>query len=72
MPLVQVSVVEGAFTPKEKQAIIERVTDAMVDVTGESLRAATWVTIEEVADWGIAGKTIRASDVAAMRGIPSS
>jgi 4-oxalocrotonate tautomerase len=42
----------------------------MVSIEGETMRAVTWVTIEEVAsgEWGIAGNPLRTEDVRAMRG----
>ncbi len=48
MPLVNVKVLEGVFSAEKKQEIIRRVTNAMVEVEGENLRAVTWVVIEEV------------------------
>ena len=56
MPLIQVKLIEGVFDATEKEAIIEKLTDAMVSVEGEAMRPVTWVTIEEVAsgEWGIA------------------
>jgi len=70
MPLVQIKLIQGVFGAAEKQAIIQKVTDALVSVEGEAMRGVTWVTIEEVAsgEWGIAGKTLRTEDVRAMRG----
>ncbi len=72
MPLVNVRVIEGVFTPEQKQDIISRVTDAMVAVEGESLRGVTWVLVEEVrsGDWGIAGHGLTTSDVQALQGEP--
>ena len=69
MPLIQVKVIEGVFEAAEKEAIIEKLTDAMVSVEGEAMRPVTWVTLEEVAsgDWGIAGKTLHTNDIVAMR-----
>ncbi len=54
--------IEGVFDAAEKEAIIEKLTDAMVSVGGEAMRPVTWVTIEEVAsgEWGIAGKALPA------------
>lgn len=58
MPLIQVKLIEGVFDATETEAIIEKLTDAMVRVEGEAMRPVTWVTIEEVTsgEWGIAGK----------------
>jgi 4-oxalocrotonate tautomerase len=70
MPLIQVKLIQGVFGPAEKQQIIKKLTDAMVSIEGETMRAVTWVTIEEVAsgEWGIAGNPLRTEDVRAMRG----
>lgn len=68
MPMVTIDVIKDVFTPKQKQEIITRVTDAMVAVEGENLRGATWVRINEFAggDWAIGGKPLQASDVLAL------
>jgi 4-oxalocrotonate tautomerase len=69
MPYVQVKLIEGAFSPEEKQEMITKLTDTMVEIEGESLRPVTWVTIEEVrsGEWGIGGRTLTAQDVKDMR-----
>jgi 4-oxalocrotonate tautomerase len=68
MPFVNVKVIEGVFTPTQKQDIVRRVTDAMVAVEGEIMRPVTWLVVEEVAsgDWGIAGTPMHAADVKAL------
>lgn len=68
MPLVTIDVIKDVFTPNQKQALIEKVTEAMIAVEGESFRPVTWVKINEVeqGDWAIGGKRLRASDVHAM------
>jgi 4-oxalocrotonate tautomerase len=68
MSLIQVKVIEGVFTAPQKQEIVERVTDAMVAIEGESMRRAIWCVIEEVASgqWGIGGQTLTADDVKAL------
>lgn len=65
MPLVTIDVIQDVFTPKQKQELIERVTEAMVAVEGEGLRGVTWVRIQEFSggDWAIGGKALEASDV---------
>lgn len=65
MPLVTIKAIEGAFTDKQKAEVIQKVTDAMVSVEGENMRALTWVIFEEVksGDWGIAGEPVTAQDV---------
>ena len=59
MPFVTVKLIEGVFTPEEKQEMVARLTDTMVEIGGEAMRQVTWVTLEEVksGDWGIAGNT---------------
>jgi 4-oxalocrotonate tautomerase len=68
MPFVNVKVIEGVFTADQKQAIVERLTDAMVAVEGEAMRGVTWVVVEEVfsGDWGIGGKCLTTADVKAL------
>lgn len=68
MPLVQVKLIEGVFTKAQKQAMIEKVTDAMVSVEGETMRPVTWVVVEEVksGDWGIGGNAMTAEAVIKM------
>jgi len=59
MPVVNIKLIEGVFTPEQKRQMIGRVTDAMVSVEGESMRPLTFVIIEDnvkSGDWGIAGK----------------
>ena len=68
MPFVNVKVIEGVFSSEQKQAIVERLTDAMVAIEGEAMRGVTWVVVEEVAsgDWGIGGKCLSTADVKAL------
>ena len=68
MPLVNVKILEGVFTPKQKQEIIHKLTDTMVSIEGENLRALTLVVLEEVksGDWGVGGKGYTNADVKAL------
>ena len=68
MPLLNVKLLEGVFTPKQKQEMIRKLTDTMVSIEGENMRSVTWVVIEEVksGDWGIAGNPLATSDVKAL------
>ncbi len=68
MPLVTIDVIKDVFTPVQKKEIINKVTEAMVAVEGENMRAVTWVRINEFegGDWAIGGKALRASDVHAL------
>jgi len=68
MPLVNVKLIEGVFTPAQKQEMIHKLTDTMVSIEGESMRGVTWCVIEEVesGDWGIGGKALTTADVHAL------
>jgi len=68
MPLVTIDVIKDVFTPDQKQQLIEKVTEAMIAVEGESMRPVTWVRISEFegGDWAIGGKRLAATDVHAM------
>jgi 4-oxalocrotonate tautomerase len=69
MPMVTVKLIEGVFTPEQKQEMIRKVTDTMVEIEGENLRPVTWVVVEEVrsGDWGIAGNGLTTADVHALQ-----
>ncbi len=60
MPLITVRTLEGLLTPAQKQAMVERITDAALSVEGEAYRPVCWVIIEEVpsGSWGIAGQAL--------------
>lgn len=68
MPLIQVNLIEEVFSPEQKRQIIKGITDAMVEIEGESMRGVTWVTIQEVhsGDWGIGGQPLTTADVKAL------
>ena len=68
MPFVNVKLIEGVFTPAQKQDMIRKLTDTMVSIEGENMRGVTWVTVEEVesGDWGIGGNALTTSDVHAL------
>jgi len=68
MPMITIDVIKDVFTPEQKRDLITKVTDAMVAVEGENLRAVTWVRINEFesGDWAIGGKPLRAGDVKNM------
>jgi 4-oxalocrotonate tautomerase len=68
MPLLNVKLIEGVFTPSQKQEMVRKLTDAMVSVEGENMRPATIVIVEEVksGDWGFGGKPTTTEDVRAL------
>jgi 4-oxalocrotonate tautomerase len=59
---------EGVFTPKQKQEMISKLTDTMVSIEGESARSVTWVVLEEVksGEWGVGGNPVTTNDVRAL------
>ena len=69
MPFVNVKLIEGVFTSEQKHAIVERLTDTMVEIEGEAMRGVTWVTVDEVesGDWGIGGQGLTAEHVTGIR-----
>jgi 4-oxalocrotonate tautomerase len=68
MPVVRATVVENAITPEQKQQLINRLTDAVTSVYGETMRPYTWVLIDEIksGQWGIGGHTLTTEEVRAM------
>ena len=68
MPLVDIQLIEGVFDRNQKQEMIRKVTDAMVEIEGEAMRGVSWVRVHEVAsgEWGIGGKGMTTADVKAL------
>jgi 4-oxalocrotonate tautomerase len=68
MPLVTIDVIQDVFTPQQKEQLIQKVTEAMIEVEGEAMRPVTWVRIQEFeqGDWAIGGKRLDAGAVHAM------
>jgi 4-oxalocrotonate tautomerase len=68
MPFVNVKVIEGVFSTEQKQEMVRKLTDTMVDIEGENMRPVTWVVVEEVksGDWGIGGSPLSTADVKAL------
>lgn len=69
MPIISVKLIEDVFTPEQKREMIEKLTETMIEIEGESMRGVTMVYIEEIkqGDWGIGGKCLTASDVHAIQ-----
>jgi 4-oxalocrotonate tautomerase len=68
MPLINVKLIEGVFTSDQKREMIDRLTDAMVEIEGENMRQVTWCVVEEVksGDWGIGGNALTTEQVHAL------
>ena len=74
MALIEVQIIQGLFTIQQKHDIVERLTDAMVEIEGESMRRRTWCVIYEVPSGhsGVGGEILTADDARALaRGGPS-
>jgi 4-oxalocrotonate tautomerase len=69
MPLVNVKVIEGVFDDSQKRAMIEKLTDTMVEIEGENMRGVTWVVIDEVksGDWGLGGTPLTTEHVLGIK-----
>jgi 4-oxalocrotonate tautomerase len=70
MPLINVKLIEGVFSPEQKREIIQRLTETMVEIEGENLRQVTWVVVDEVksGEWGLGGNALTTADVHALQG----
>ena len=68
MPYVEIKLIEDVFDPDQKREMIEKVTEAMVEIEGENMRGVTFVVVEEVksGDWGIGGQCMTTEDVRAL------
>jgi 4-oxalocrotonate tautomerase len=68
MALIQVTVIEGVFTAPQKREIVERLTDTMVSIEGESMRRHVWCLVTEIAsgNWGVGGQALTADDIRAL------
>ena len=74
MPLVNVKIIEGVFEDSQKQEMIEKLTETMVEIEGENMREVTWVVIDEVksGDWALGGKALTTEAVRALAaGVPA-
>ncbi|MEU6477511.1 tautomerase family protein [Streptomyces sp. NPDC047017] len=58
MPFIEARLYERRLTPETRRRLIERLTQAAVDVLGEEVREQTWVVLTPVPEerWGIAGR----------------
>jgi len=59
MPIIEVKAFERRFEDDDTaRQLIEKLTDAFVDVYGEAVREETWVVLDGVSPsrWGFGGK----------------
>jgi 4-oxalocrotonate tautomerase len=68
MPLVDIQLIKGVFTPEQKTTMIKKGTDAMLLVEGEAMRPVTWVRVQEIesGEWAIGGNRLTAAAVTSM------
>jgi len=68
MPLVDIQLIKGVFSPAQKEAMIHGVTESMVKIEGEKMRSVTWVRVLEVesGQWGIGGNALSTAEVKAL------
>jgi 4-oxalocrotonate tautomerase len=74
LPLINVRLIEGVFDDDQKHAMIEKLTDTMVEIEGENMRGVTSVIIDEVksGDWGLGGQALTTEAVKALAaGVPA-
>jgi 4-oxalocrotonate tautomerase len=74
LPLINVRLIEGVFDADEKQQMVEKLTETMVDIEGENMRGVTWVVIDEVksGDWGLGGQPLTTEAVRSLKhGVPA-
>ena len=69
MPLVDIQLIEGVFDKSQKQEMIRKVTDVMVEIEGEAMRGVTWVRVQELVSghWGIGGKGLTTADIKGLQ-----
>ena len=69
MPVVEIKVIEGAFTDDEKREMVERLTETLLQIGGEGIRASTHTLITETPSgaWAVGGRVLSAGDVHTMR-----
>ncbi len=72
MPVVHVSIPQGTFSSEQKQELVKRITDALVDIEQvPEVRSFVNVLISEVTDggWGVGGQVHTKDSLASQFGI---
>ncbi|MFJ9447804.1 4-oxalocrotonate tautomerase family protein [Kitasatospora sp. NPDC101235] len=59
MPFIEVKIFEQRLTEQTERELVEQLTQATVNVFGESIRDQTWIVLTPVPAhrWGIGGAT---------------
>ena len=60
MLIVTIDLINGVYTPSQKRNLIHRVTEAAVEVEGETMRDQIFVKMNEISpsDWAIGGNPV--------------
>ncbi len=69
MPFINVKVLAGAFSPAQKSAMIDDITNVMTRIGGDGIRPAVHVLVEEVPSgmWGIGGAKLTSEEIEERR-----
>ncbi|MGW0732187.1 tautomerase family protein [Streptomyces sp. NPDC002851] len=69
MPVLEVKLIAGVFTHEEKRRIVERLGEALIEITGEQMRPVTHTFITETpsGEWAIGSVAKTAEEINAMR-----
>ena len=73
MPYVSISTAKGILDVEQKQTLLQRITDLMVEIEGQGnpeFRKLVWVKIEEQdpSHWSLGGLTVSPERIAQMYG----
>ena len=70
MSIITVKLIEGLLSAAQRQQLAGTLTDAVVRMEGEAMRAVTWCIIEEVknGNWTIGGQPMTRSDSRVISG----
>ncbi len=73
MPYVSISTARGILDVEQKQVLLQRITDLMVEIEGQGnpeFRKLVWVKIEEEdpSQWSLGGMTASAERIAHVYG----
>jgi 4-oxalocrotonate tautomerase len=65
MPFIDVKVMEGVLSAKQKEAIASGFTDVFASTVGEPARGVTWVVIQDIASgqWTMGGNPVTTDGV---------
>lgn len=65
MPFINAKILEGVFSESEKAHIRKLITEAMVEIKGESIRSSTWVVFDEVksGNWWLGDQQLNTSEI---------